>query len=389
MSLPEESVNHRPTGGKSGVIMAILLFLAVISVALFTYLNSQGIDITTASLGQLVSGSAEGGGEAEAEVLYDMPFDSREHPVFSAFKDFILKVSKDGIRLLDKKGSEILTETTPLNNPIIRTNGREFLVADTGGQNVYVADEGGILWKDSLDVNIRNADISREGYVTLVTESKRYKNEVRVYGTNGLELFRSIIANDFAVAAKISPSEKQMVIDGINTDGIKAVTGLRFLDMKGGDLGAVSLDSTDGLFPVILYNKAGDLFAIGDRAVISLDGDGKTRWELKFSSVAGACLTAGGKLAVLAGGAGGMRLAVYSAAGKELAACDVDDGAKSVSAGGGLLAVSAQKEAAFYNEKCRPVGKYTSKYDITDVYFFSRKQAAVVMKNQVTVINIG
>ena len=182
---------------------------------------------------------------------------------------------------------------------------------------------------------------------------------------------------------------KQMVIDGINTDGIKAVTGLRFLDMKGGDLGAVSLDSTDGLFPVILYNKAGDLFAIGDRAVISLDGDGKTRWELKFSSVAGACLTAGGKLAVLAGGAGGMRLAVYSAAGKELAACDVDDGAKSVSAGGGLLAVSAQKEAAFYNEKCRPVGKYTSKYDITDVYFFSRKQAAVVMKNQVTVINIG
>lgn len=387
MNLPEGSVNHRPAGGKSGVVMAILLFLAVISVAFFTYLNSQDIDIKKASLGQLAAGM--NGSAKEAEILYDLPFDSREHPAFSVFKDFILKVSKDGIRLLDKKGSEILTETTPLNNPVARTNGKAFLVADTGGQNVYVADENGILWKDALDVNIRNADISRDGYVTLVTDSKRYKNEVRVYDTNGLELFRSIIANDFAVAAKISPSSKQMVINSINTDGVRAATGLKFLDMKGADLGAVSLDSRDSLFPAIIYSRAGDLFAIGDKAILCLDKDRETKWELEFSNVTGACVTDGGKLVAVAAGDGGKELTVYSAAGKELAACNVDGGAKSVGVGGGLIAVGTQKEVFIYNEKCRLVGKYASKYDITDVYFFSRQQAAVVTKNQVTVISIG
>ena len=388
LNLPEETGNNQPTGRKTGVIMAVLLFLAVISVAFFTYLSSQNIDIRTVSLGQLSAGIRDGQVK-NSETLYDIPFDPREHPAFSVYRDCLVKYSKDGIRLLDKKGAEVLTETMPLNKPLARTNGKELLIADIGGQDVYVLNEDGIIWKDKLDVSIINADISREGFVTIVTSSKRYNGEVRVYDTHGIELFRSIIASNFAVSAKISPSSGQMAVDSINTTGIKASTSIRFYDMNSVDLGEKNLEASDSIFSSIFYSDTDELFAVGDKSIIGFDKDRNIEWEKKFEGISSACLTSGKRLAAVVDVDSGTKLAVYSPTGKELAACPVDGSIRNVNAGGGVIAVSTLRDIFFFNEKCRNIGKYTSKSDITDVYFFSRQQAAVVTKNQVSIIGIG
>ena len=388
MSLPEEIRNNQPTGRKTGVIMAILLFLAVVSVAFFTYLNSQNIDIRTVSISQLFSGISDGQVKT-SEAIYDIPYDSREHSAFSVYRDLLVKYSKDGIRLLDKKGAEVLTETMPLNKPLARTNGKELLIADIGGQDVYVLKEDGIIWKDKLDVSIINADISREGYVTIVTSSKRYNGEVRVYDTHGIELFRSIIASKFAVSAKISPSSGQMAVDSINTTGIKASTSIRFYDMNSVDLGEKSLEASDSIFPSIFYTDTDELFAVGDKSIISFDKDRNILWEKKSEGISSACLTSGKRLAAVINEDSGTKLAIYSSSGNELAACPLDRGIINVNAGGGVIAVSTLRNIYFYNEKCRNIGKYTSKSDITDVYFFNRQQAAVVTRNQVSIIGIG
>lgn len=388
LSLPDEVAKNRPTSRKTGIIMAILLFLAIISVALFTYLNSQNTDIMAVSLGQLVAG-IRGAEVKAAKELYNISFDPGEHPAFSVYRDYLVKCSKDGIRLLDKKGVEVWTEAIPLNKPLARTNGKELLIADIGSQDIYVLKEDGILWKDRLDVSIINADISSEGFVTLVTSSKRYKSEVRVYDTHGIELFRSIIANNFVVSAKISPSSRQMAVDSLKTTGIKAGTIIKFFDLNGVDLGEKNLEASDSVFSSIFYPDSGELFAVGDKSVIGFDKDRNLSWEKKFASVSSACLTNGKRLAAVVNEGSGIKLAVYSTSGKELAACPVDGNTKCVNAGGGLIAVSNLREISFYNEKCRNIGKYTSKSDITDVYFFNRQQAAVVTRNQVTVISIN
>lgn len=388
MSLPEETDNNRPAGGKTGVVMAILLFLAVISVALFTYLKSQDIDIRAVSLGRLAA-VAGGSRVKAAEALYGFSYDPREHPVFSVYRDYIVKSSKDGIRLLDKKGADVWAEAVPLNKPLVRTNGRELLVADVGGQDVYVLRTDGMLWTDRLDVNIINADISREGFVTLVTSSKRYNGEVRVYDIHGIELFRSIIASSYAVSAKISPSGGQMAVDSIDTTGARASTSIKFFAMDSTDLGGKSLEASNSVFPYIYYTDADELIAVGDRAILCFAKDRSIKWEKKFAGVSGACLTGGKRLAAVVDDGGGTKLEVYSSDGRELSACPVEGGIKSMSAGGGLIALSTSREISFYDERCRNVGKYTSQSDISDVYFFSGQQAVVVTRNQVSVIDIG
>lgn len=387
MNLPEETGNNQPAGRKTGVFMAVLLFLAIISVAFFTYLNSQNIDIRAVSFGQFSVGINDGQVKT-SETLYDIPFDPRERPAFSVYKDFLVKYGKDGVRLLDKKGAEVFSQSMPLGKPLAKTNGKDLLIADIGGQDVYVLKEDGIVWKDKLDVGIINADISREGFVTIVTGSKRYNGEVRVYDSRGIELFRSIIASDFAISAKVSPSSGQMAVDSIDTAGVKAATGIRFYDLDGADLGEKNLEASDSIFSSILYADTGELFAVGDRSILAFDKDRNIQWEKKFKAVTGACITGGKRLAAVVEDDGGTKLAVYSAAGKELAVYAVG-GARSVSAGSGIIAASTLRDVSFYNEKLRIIGKYTSKSDITDVYFFNRQQAAVVTKNQVSIISIG
>lgn len=387
MNLPEGNANNQPTGGRAGAIMALLLFLAGISVAFYTYLNSQNIDIKTASLGRFAA--IFGGSVKTAETLYDLPFDPGEHPVFSVYRDYLVKCSADGIRLLDKKGAEVWTGSVPLNKPLARSNGKELLVADIDGQDLYVLNEDGIVWKDRLDVSIINADISKEGFVTLVTSSKRYNGEVRVYDTHGVELFRSIIANNFVVAAKISPSSEEMAVNSINTNGIKACTSIKFFKMDSSELGEKNLETYDSIFSAIFYAAAGELFAVGDREIVGFGKDRNIGWEKKLTGVSGACLTGGKRLAAVVEDGSGTKLVIYSAEGKELADSPADGAVRSVSAGSGLIAASTLREVFFYSESCRNIGKYTSKSDITDVYFFSGQQAAVVTRNQVSIIGIG
>lgn len=388
LKIPQEQVNMEPAGRLTAILTALLLFVCVISIAFYTYTKSVDPSTSPKDLLLKLKGTA-GNTVEEAKVQYSFDFESRDKAVIAIYGDYIVKCSSGGIWFLDKKGEILWTESLSFRKPILKSGGSRLMAADIGAGEICVLDGRSILWSDKLDVAILNADISVDGYVTVITSSKRDNNEIRIYDPHGVELFRKIIANDFAVSALISPSEKILAVSGISTDAVGAYSNYKFYDMEGKELAGQSFEASGELLPIFWYNNDDSIFAAGDRAAATLDKSGKIIWEKQFKSISGASPAGSKRFAAAVESDEGIQLELYSIAGEEISSCKLQGKPNGLTAISGVIAVYTYDTIYFYNDKCKNIGKYSSNSHIQRVYFFNRQQAVVITDNSITVINIS
>lgn len=388
MKMLREQTNSETAGRVTGIVTTLLLFICIISIAFYAYMKSINPAATPRDLLMTLKGQ-QNDIVKEAWTEYSFSFEPGEKPVFVLYKDYIVKCGSGGIWFLDKMGNIVWTESLTFSNPIIKTNGSQLLVADIGTGDMYVIEDREITRREKLDVTIFNADISTDGYVTTVTSSKRDNNEIRVYNPHGIELFRKIIANDFAVSAEISPSEKYLAVSGISMGTVGAYSKYKFYDLTGNELAGQTFEASEELLPIYWFNSDNSIFAAGDRAIALMNEEGKIVWQKQFTKIAGVYPNGNKRLAVAAEAGEGAMLKIYSADGQEFSSCKLEGNPEGLSAFKGNVAVHTKDNVYFFNEKCRTIGKYSSDSTIKQVYFFSRQQAAVITGNTVTIINIS
>lgn len=383
---PREQVNPEPGSRTSGIVMALLLFLCIVSVAFYTYQKSLNPSSSPKDLLQIFQRA--GSDVNEAEVQYRFDFDSGENPVFAVYKDYIVKCDTSGIWFMDRKGDVVWSESIAFGKPAIKVSGSRLLAADIGSGGIYVLNDKTIRWQEKLDTAILNADISEDGYVTVITSSKRDNNEVRVFDPNGIELFRKIIANDFAVSACISPSEKTLAVSGISAGTARAYSNYKFYNKEGEELADQAFDATGELLPIFWYNHDDSIYAVGDSASASIDKTGKLVWEKQFKRVAGASPAGNAYLAAAVEDDAGAQLKIFDKAGKEISSCSLQGKPEGLNAIKGTIAVNTYDTVYFYNEKCKSTGKYSAASHVRQVCFLTRQQAVIICDGSITVVNM-
>ncbi len=385
--IPQERIQSESVGRTASVVTALLLFFCVISVAFYAYQKSLDPSISIKDVLQKFQVTGNNAAK-EAKVQYSFDFDSGEKPVFAIFGDYLVKSSSNGIWFLDKKGGVVRSESIAFNNPMIKTNGSQLLAADIGTGEIWVFVDKTVRWRDKLDSSIMNADISVDGYVTVITASKRDNNEVRVYEPHGVELFRKIIANDFAISAGVAPSKNMLAVSVISTGVAGAYSNYKFYDLEGNALAEQAFDISGDMLPIFWYNNDGSLFAAGDRALASLDKAGKVIWEKQFKSVAGAARAGNKRLVAVIENNESRRVVLYNTAGQELSSASLQGKPRGLAAIKGAIAVNTYDTVYFYNEKCKKISTYSAGSQIRQVHLYDKQQAAVITDNKITIINI-
>ncbi len=386
MKTPDKQKINTSDSRSGSIITALLLFAGVISLAFFTYQKSINPSASPRELLKIMV-EKDTNEIKDAQVLYSFTFEPRDKPVFEIYGDYIAKCSSEGILFFDKKGDVVWSEGLTYKNPMLKTNGDELIVADIGANDICVIKDKSIIWKDKLDVSVLNADISEDGYVTVITSSKRDNNEVRVYNPRGVELFRKVIANDFAVSAHISPSEAYLAVSCIDTNFMGAYTRFKFYNMGGAELAEKSFEETGELLPMIGYGRDDKLFAVGDQVMAYLDMTGKVIWESEFNDIFGAAIIGGKQFAAAVDGNEGNMLKLYSPDGSQVFTCSLRNKPEGLCAAGNRIALYTNSNIYLYDNTGEEIGQYHASSPIKQVSFFSRKQACVITGNTVTIIN--
>lgn len=397
MEFPEENLKTEQPGKRTNIAMTLLLFAAVLAVAFFVYLKSQNIDISDVNIKEFIAGiTSMKEKETDKEKVVEISYDAKERPAFSVYKDTVIKCTRDGISGLNKKGEELWTKSFTIENPIMKTNGTDVLIADIGGNEVCVINGSDVKWNIKVDNDIINADISESGHVTVVHEAKGYRSKIRVFDPLGVEMFERNIAEKFVLSARVSPSGKQLLINSIDAGGVSATSSLEFTDMLGNPF-AARIPKDTLVFPSAWYLNDDSVFAVSDSYIVYFDKGRNEKWGKEFREVYSSN-TVSGKYLVLAaasekkGGAFGRSLTdiqVLNIKGQQISSYTIEDRVVNIDTYSDVIAINTGREVYFINTRGKLVGKYSSKSDIMRVYFFSKVEAAIVTKNSVVIIKIS
>lgn len=84
------------------------------------------------------------------------------------FEGGILKYSRDGVSYLNQEGEEKWNQSYQISNPMVAKNQKTAVVADKGGNNIWVVDKEGVKGEIHTTMPIEKASVSRQGIVGVI-----------------------------------------------------------------------------------------------------------------------------------------------------------------------------------------------------------------------------
>lgn len=143
---------------------------------------------------------------------------------YEPFAGGIVRYSRDGIALLNKKNEELWIQPSQIQDPIIDLNNQSFAVADRGGNSILVFSPNGIKGEIETTLPIEKITVSNQGIVSAILKDENNPMIVTYDATGNI-----LVENQIALNTLGYPTALELSDDG-------TVLGAAYLSINGGML---------------------------------------------------------------------------------------------------------------------------------------------------------
>lgn len=157
--------------------------------------------------------------EVSEENLKNIEIDSDDNPSVFAYDKYISVLSKNTLTEYTSDGNVAAKLDVSISIPLVETTGKYMVMAEKGGQKIYLISGTSILWQNSIDGSVTRVNVNRNGYVSVVIQSTIYKSVIIFYDLSGKELFRSYLSTNYAICTAISTNNEYLAIGEIDYSG--------------------------------------------------------------------------------------------------------------------------------------------------------------------------
>lgn len=151
--------------------------------------------------------------------LKNIEIDSDDNPSVFAYDKYITVLSKNTLTEYTSDGNSVAKLDVSISVPLVETNGNYMVMAEKGGQKIYLISGTSILWQNNIEGSITRVNVNRNGYVSVIIQSTIYKSVIIFYDLNGKELFRSYLSTNYAICTAVSTNNKYLAIGEIDYSG--------------------------------------------------------------------------------------------------------------------------------------------------------------------------
>lgn len=272
--------------------------------------------------------------------------------IFDLCGDRVAVASTTGIQLLETDGSAVAAEALAMDRPAITADGSLCCFYDAGGHEMRVVGNDAYITPLYFEERILFADLSRDGYLTVVTEFADYKGRVSVYNA-GLNLLFTLDcdASGYPLSARVSPS-RRLVVNCVSSTG----SSLRFFDLyQESEKGSFHLE--DRLILDFDFLEDGTVAAVTEDELLLLDAQGSvlTRVDYAEQHLYDYCLTGGCAALLLHNNRSGNegRLVTVKSDGSAVEELEIDRSVNGLSVSGDFLLVQYAEEVTLYTADFR------------------------------------
>ena len=213
----------------------------------------------------------------ESDVM--ITFEGASDAQFVKYKDGVVCASSNYLCFINKDGTVAWEKNVAVTDPILRTEGEYFMVAQRGGNRFAMYRGSEAVFEKTADNNILTGNVSANGDVVLVTDKTGYKGAIEVYNRRGDKAFAWSSGGAAIVSADISAKSRRVAAALLNTDNTVR-SAVYLFDIKQSDSYA-RREFSDSLVYKVDF-KGNDLNVFADNALIGMKHSGREIYRIDF-----------------------------------------------------------------------------------------------------------
>lgn len=136
-----------------------------------------------------------------------------------AFNKYIGILNKNKFEIYSNTAQKDNELTIEITKPIFNSNNRYLVIAEEKGQKIYLIEDKEILWERSVEGNIAQVNVNKNGYVAVTIVDTVNKTVIAMYNNQGEHQFNIISSSTRVVATSISDDNKYLALAKIDTSG--------------------------------------------------------------------------------------------------------------------------------------------------------------------------
>lgn len=171
------------------------------------------------------------GKEVLQNTSVSIELNTEDTPNIYAFNKYIGILNKNIFKVYNSSAKMENELNLEITNPLFASSNRFLAVAESKGQKVYLIEDKEIKWESSIEGNIVQVHVNKNGYVAVVISDTTYKTVISVYSTEGKKLFNTYLSNTRTVDISISNDNKFLAIAEIDTSGTMIQSNIRIVSI--------------------------------------------------------------------------------------------------------------------------------------------------------------
>lgn len=198
------------------------------------------------------------------------------------FNKYIGVLNKNKFDIYNNTGKKENTVTLEISKPIFSSNGRYLVVAEEKGQKLYLLENKDIVWETSVEGNISQITVNKNGYVAVTIVDTSYKTVIAMYeNTQGEKpIFKTFLSTTRVPATSISDDNKYLALAEIDTSGTLIQSSIKVVSIEDAKNNAedsmkkIYQGENNDLIINIKYQEKNKLICMYTDKIISIKEDG-------------------------------------------------------------------------------------------------------------------
>lgn len=162
--------------------------------------------------------------------LQSIEIEESDNSSIYAFNKYIGILNNNNFDIYDNTGKKENSLTIEIAKPLFNSNNRYLSIAEEKGQKLYLISDNNILWEKSIEGDISQITVNKNGYIAVTIVNTNHKTVIAVYNSKGDHLFNTFISSR-VVATSISEDNKYLAIGEINTSGTMIQSNIKIISI--------------------------------------------------------------------------------------------------------------------------------------------------------------
>ena len=316
-----------------------------------------------------------------------------------AFNKYIGVLSKAKLSIYSNTGNEEKSLDVQISDPLWNSANRFLAIAENKGQKLYVLTDKDLSWEASVDGNISQVHINKNGYVAVVISDTSYKTVIKMYDSQGKPLFNTYLSTTRAVDVSISNDNKYLAIAEVDTSGTMIQSSVRIMSIdKASKNETDTLENTfkcpeNKLITNIKYQDKNRLVCMYTDSIHELvDGKDETLIENVNRKVTFQSVNLHNNICSVEEKSSGLFTAdslinIVNIDNKQTKQYTAESVTKELFTYGNMIAVNLGTEVEFVNTDGRLVKRYVANQEITNIVV-SDSIAGIIYRDKIEIINL-